>query len=64
MQPVGWEQGFVGSSPEPTRGCLGGLEWVGVGGEMLLIEKNASSKRKRPEPAPESLAKHINICHL
>ena len=37
----------------------------GVGGQPIFIEKKTqAAQRKRPESAPESLAKHINICHL
>lgn len=43
--------------------------WVGVGGvevggEPILIEKNASSSKKAPRIYAKSLTKHINICHL
>lgn len=40
------------------------MEW-GVGGEPVFIEKKSKqAQRKLPESALESVAKHINICHL
>lgn len=61
----GWG-GFCGFLSGPTRGCSGGLGWVGLGweGSQFSLRKTQAAQRKRPESASESLAKHINICHL